>query len=482
MLIANVELDGSQVSLRINGGRVGAIGQRLKPEPSEAVFNARGGAVVPGLQDHHLHLFGFAAALASLRVGPAETPGAGPLRARLARAAGTGWLRCVGYHESVAGDIDRDWLDHNGPVRPIRIQHRSGRLWIFNSCAIEFLKQSDPSLGPLERINGRISGRLYDGDVWLRTHLRSAPTDLALASAHLAARGVTGVTDASYTNDVAAYAALRRAQENGALAQALCVMGDLSLSEVSAGRGAGIGAYKVHLHDGAYPDVDACIAAIAAAHEAGRGAAFHCVTEADLAFALACVEAAGPNGADRIEHASLASPEQVRWCADLGVRVVTQPHFIAERGDAYSRDTPPEALGWLYRARAFLDAGVRLAFASDAPYGAGDPWASMQAAVSRTAPNDVLLGPDERLTPEQALQAYLSPPDDPGGVVRRVELGAAADLCVLDRSWRAARENLANVSVVLTLKDGLPIYGSIASMSPQESAVGAETRRPDSAI
>lgn len=480
MLIATADLDGACVDLRIDGGRISAIAPHLAPSSHEVVFDARGGMVLPGLHDHHIHLFGLAAALASVRCGPPEVANTPDLVARLAAAGGEGWLRGIGYHESVAGDIDRFWLDRCGPARPIRIQHRSGRLWIFNSRALQALAEFDPDLAPLERVAGRLSGRLYDGDGWLRSGLRAAPPDLHFVSAHLAKHGITGVTDASYTNDAAAFAALFAAT-SGDLAQNLKIMGDLSLSSIANKPGCEVGAYKVHLHDGDYPDPDVCISAIAAAHEAGRGAAFHCVTEADLAFALSCIEAAGASGADRIEHAALAAPDHVRWLADLGVRVVTQPHFIAERGDWYRSEIPASDHDCLYRARAFLEAGVPLAFGSDAPYGGVDPWVAMQAAVMRATPSGAVIGADECLSPEQALRAYLSPLDDPGGEPQRIAIGAPAYLCVLDRPWREARENLASVGVVLTLKNGAPTHGSTASINPHACAVAAEIRRPESA-
>ena len=48
----------------------------------------------------------------------------------LHRAPGEGWLRGIGYHDGIADRIDRTWLDRHGPDRPIRIQHRGGRMWI----------------------------------------------------------------------------------------------------------------------------------------------------------------------------------------------------------------------------------------------------------------------------------------------------------------------------------------------------------------
>ena len=120
--------------------------------------------------------------------------------------------------------------------------------------------------------------------------------------------------------------------------------------------------------------------------------------------------------------------------------MVTQPHFLAERGDDYLRDVEAGDLPWLYRARGWLEAGVRLAGGSDAPFGAPDPWRAIRAAVARPHARRRAARPSERLAPERALALFLAPLDDPGGPPRRVAVGAPADLCLLDRPWRDARE------------------------------------------
>ena len=47
--------------------------------------------------------------------------------------------RGFGYHESVAGDIDRHTIDLIINDRPVRIQHDQGR-WILNTYACELLQ------------------------------------------------------------------------------------------------------------------------------------------------------------------------------------------------------------------------------------------------------------------------------------------------------------------------------------------------------
>jgi predicted amidohydrolase YtcJ len=208
-----------------------------------------------------------------------------------------------------------------------------------------------------------------------------------------------------------------------------------------------------------------------AAHAEGRAIAMHCVTRAQLVLALAAIHDAGPAPAtahgpdpfgrsflspkrsnstvmtaesaretrfggrvgrrragDRIEHAAVVPDELVDQLR--AVTVVTQPAFIAERGDAYLSDVETDDLPFLYRCRSLLDAGVRVAAGTDAPFGAADPWASIKAAVDRRTSSGSVLGPEERLAPADALKLFLGKAEAPS-VVKRIEPGAPADLCVL---------------------------------------------------
>lgn len=456
MLIRRAEVDGRVVDVRITDGRIAAIGPALAPISGEAEVVAAGGALLPGLHDHHLHLNATAAAMASLRCGPPEIPSRQALAVALHGAPGNGWLRGVGYHDGI-GMIDRAWLDAHGPDRPIRIQHRGGRMWVLNSAAIA-------ALG-----GGPADGRLIDGDAWLRARLPLDPPDLILVGAAMARRGVTGLTEVTPRNDPADHARYAAV----GLPQHLLVMGRRSLDGLP-----GIGAVKLHYHDHDLPPLDGLIAEVAGAHDAGRPVAAHCVTLAELLLMLAAVEAAGAHPGDRIEHCGVAPPDAIDWIARLGLTVVTQPHFIIERGDAYLVEVDPADRPFLYPLRSLIDAGVRVAAGSDAPFGSLDPWAAMAAATSRPKG----LGPLEAISPEAALALFTGAADDPGGPARRVAVGEAADLCLIDRGWAKARRDLAAVSVRATFITGRLAYSSIASTSPQSSATAAGTRRIDSAI
>jgi len=467
MLIRNAEVYGrGRADVRIRGGVVAQIAACLLAEPEETVIEAHGAALLPGLHDHHLHLPALAAALDSVYCGPPQVSDALELGRRLhdkaasIAASGGGWIRGIGFCESVAGDIDRFWLDRFAPSVPVRVQHRSGRLWILNSRALEIVAADTATDAPhpLERKAGQWTGRLYDADAWLRRRLRSTPPNLQRASAQLAGFGVTGLSEVTPHNTLATLHYFSEAQVRGDLLQDVRMMGDASLNACPDTPRLCGGARKIHLHESALPELDELVTLIAETHEAGRAVAVHCVTLAELMFTLGALAQAGAHPGDRIEHAAVAPPDVVPLLRAQGVTVVTQPNFIGERGDRYLREVDAADRPWLYRGRAWLHAGIPLAAGTDAPFGRSDPWFAMQCAVTRRSAAGSVLDAAEALTPEEALALFLGPLDTPGVATRRVEAGAPADLCLLDRTWQQARADLAAVKVTATLKAGSLIY------------------------
>lgn len=454
MLIRNAEIDGTVCEVRIIDGVISAMG-RLAPAADELEIDARGGALLPGLHDHHIHLFALAARRASVFVGPPEVNDREALAQRLA-APGSGWLRAVGYHESVAGMLDAAALDAIVPDRPLRIQHRGGRMWFLNSAAIDALLSLALAPPGLDRE----TGRLFEEDAWLRATLGGAMPDLAEASGELARYGVTGITDMSPANDLAVAAHFAAEQARGALRQRAWLAGKLDLSKAPMPGDTRLSSAKLHLHENALPPLDDTQAFIRSAHALGRTVAIHCVTEVELVFALAALGEAGVMTGDRIEHASVTPDALLREIARLDLAVVAQPNFVFERGDAYRADIPVEEWPSLYRLRSFRDAGVILAAGSDAPFGEPDPWAAMAAAVTRRTRSGALLGTAEGLTPEEARDLFLAHPERLGER-RRIAIGAPADLCLLDRGWKDARSALSAERVRTTIIGGRIVHDRI---------------------
>lgn len=457
-------LDGAVFDLRFEQGHITAMAAQLPALPEERCIDAAGGLLLPGLHDHHLHLQALAAARASVSCGPPHIQTRKALQQALATASARlpagAWLRGIGYHPQVAGELDRDDLDALLPDRPLRIQHRSGRLWLFNSLALQQLTKAGDAT-PLERIDGRLTGRLYDADAWLRERLPSVRPDLAAVSRELAAYGITGVTDTSHDNDPEALSYFAAEQQRGALLQALRVMGNAKLDDSASPtcKRLCVGEHKFHLHEHALPDFNELCAAIHCSHTAGRAVAFHCVTRTELVFALQALRETGSNGGDRIEHASITPPELLQDLRTLGVTVVTQPNFVAERGDAYLRDVESQEQPNLYRLRSFVQAGIALAAGSDAPYGNPNPWAAMQAAVQRCTQAGQSLGGDEALTAQQALALYLTPLQQPGGRPRQLRVGEPADLCLLAHGWAQLKPDFSRARVRMTCIGGEIVSG-----------------------
>ena len=384
----------------------------------------------------------------------------------------TGWLRGIGYHESVAGMIDRHWIDRVAPDRPVRVQHRSGRLWVFNTVALDLLLAAAPSPPELERDARGWTGRLFDADPWLRDALGSVPPPLEAVGSMLAKFGITGVTDMSPANDDAMARFFATERERGALPQRLMLAGRPELGREALPSQLTPGAVKLHLHEEHLPDYEATVATIRQAHEDGHTVAVHCISEVELVFTLAAIREAGPRAGDRIEHASVAPDALIQEIATLGLSVCVQPNFVDERGDAYRAAIPAQYWPSLYRLRSFERAGVPLAGGTDAPFGAPDPWAAMAAGVSRRTAAGQTLGLSEALRPEEALDLFLVDPVDLS-TRRRLTVGGEADLCLLRVPWRTARTNLSADLVRATIIGGTIVHDSV-DQAPSQRGPGVD--------
>jgi predicted amidohydrolase YtcJ len=299
----------------------------------------------------------------------------------------------------------------------------------------------------------RATGRLHRLDAWLRERLPDdGPPPFAEVGRRLASCGVTGVTDATPSTTVGAFALLADAVASGELPQQVTVTGGTELAGVVPPTPLRSGPVKVVVDDGSYPSVEDLAGRIAFAHAAGRPVAVHCVTRVALALLLAAYDVVGPRSGDRIEHGSVIGDEHLAPLRALGVTVVTQPSFVAERGDRYLAEVGLDDVEHLYRCGSLLDAGIPVAAGSDAPHADPDPWAAIAAATTRATPSGRVLGAGEAVAPEVALGLFLGRAERPGGPPRRVEPGARADLCLLRaplaEALRAPDRSLVRLTVV----------------------------------
>lgn len=440
LLIRRAEVDASEFAdVRCADGKIVELGSGLNPRLGSSILSANGGVLLPGLHDHHLHLLSLAAARSSIRCGPPLVSTASEFDEVLKTAPGAGWIRGIDYHESVAGELTRSQLDAIVPDRPVRIQHRSGRVWFCNSEGLQALGQEPSGSGHLFRKDEEVRrGRTVDDE------LKRAVLEVC---DELLARGITEFTDATPSNDETTrelFASLH-------LPQNYQLMGSENLAK---------GPLKLLIDDYQLPDFDVFCDRISEAHEQGRTVAVHCVTLVELVFTVSALSSVGSSEGDRIEHASQVNPALVKRLRELGVTVVTQPNFIFERGDQYLDVLSSEELDDLYRCGTLINSGIRVGAGSDAPFGEPNPWLAMSAAVNRATRNGHVLGDIERLTPERALGLYTSPLNDPGNPVRKFEVGDKADFCLLSSNWSSVSRDLAGARVAATVIDGRVCFNS----------------------
>lgn len=458
LILRNVELEGrAGIDVRIEDGRIAAIGPRLPGGGPD--LDGRGGALIPGLCDHHIHLFGLAARADSVALEGVAGPAG--LAARIAEAAAArpsgAWVRALGYHETMAGDLNRDDLDRLAPNHRLRVQHQTGSLWILNSLALETVAGADLPPGVERGPDGRPTGRIWREDAWLRARIGAEPPPLAPIGRRLAAFGITAITDASVTTDAGAAGLLATAHRSGDLPQRLTLMSGGPLEAPDDGAFA-VGPLKVLLDDHALPDFDDFVDRIGRARAGGRAVAVHCVTAGELALSLAVFAAAGAKVGDRIEHGGVIPADAIPQLRDLNLTVVTQSAFIRERGERYAAQVAAAEQDDLYRCASLLAAGVPVAGSSDAPYASPDPWLGIAAAIDRKSAAGRVLGSGERVEAANALSLYLDAPEAPGRRRRRVAAGAPADLCLLKLPLRDALAAPDAGLVSATLIDGEVVY------------------------
>jgi predicted amidohydrolase YtcJ len=143
--------------------------------------------------------------------------------------------------------------------------------------------------------------------------------------------------------------------------------------------------------------------------KAGFQLGFHAIGDKAAAMALDAYAQPGisSKARNRIEHAQVVDPDDIPRFAKLGVIASMQPnHLLTDMNWAEDRLGPQRA-AYSYAWKAFLDAGVRLAFGTDYPVEPITPFRGLYAAVTRkneAGTNEYF--PANKLTRGQALYAY----------------------------------------------------------------------------
>jgi hypothetical protein len=209
---------------------------------------------------------------------------------------------------------------------------------------------------------------------------------------------------------------------------------------------------------------------------AGFQIGFHAIGDRAVEMALNAFSAAARSSPDlpakreRIEHSQVVERQDVPRYKALGVVASMQPsHLLTDMNWAEARLGPQrarEAYAW----KAFLDAGVPLAFGTDYPVEPIDPFRSIYAGVTRkNEAGTRSYFPEDKLTIGQVLNAYTQ-----GSAYAefsetykgRLAPGFAADFVVLDRDLtKVAAREILETRVLRTVVDGRIVYQAPESNS-----------------
>jgi predicted amidohydrolase YtcJ len=441
---------GALTDIAILDGRVAAMAAAL-PQLGPSLHGG-GRDIIPGLHDNHLHLFATAAQADSVDLTSRKTADDIQRALRTAAAAQNSrtWLRATGLVEPDGTLPDRVQLDEWVPDRPLRIQGRTGGLWLLNSLALDQIG-SPPWPDSVEcDQTGQPTGRIWRGDDWLRSVIGGLPPSLSAVSRQVASYGITAVTDASSTNGPAEARMFENAIANGQLLQKLTLMGTEELPRSALFNS---GPLKLLYDEDSLPPLETVAPRIRAARDQGRSVAAHCVTLSELLFFLGALdEAGGAKMGDRIEHGSVIPQSFLPDIAKSSLKIVTQPDFVRTRGDRYLKTIDAYELPDLYRLKSLKDAGIDVAAGSDAPYGSMDPWSAIHSAIHRTTSGGQSFGNAEALSLREALALFVHSHD--------ILPGMPADLCLLNRPISHLAAHPSGSPVAMTIADGCIVYES----------------------
>jgi predicted amidohydrolase YtcJ len=145
----------------------------------------------------------------------------------------------------------------------------------------------------------------------------------------------------------------------------------------------------------------------------------------------------GHDGLLRIEHAQHVRPVDIPRFRSLDVAASMQPSHCTADLELADDIVGPRRLA-SYAWRSFLDAGVRVAFGSDAPVEDPNPFSGLHAAVTRRRADGHPIGgwhPEERITLDEAVHAHTVVAHESVGRhdVGRLSAGQLADVVCVDR-------------------------------------------------
>ncbi|MDX2066773.1 MAG: amidohydrolase [Haliscomenobacter sp.] len=446
-----------------------------------ALQDLQGKTLLPGFHDPHIHLWKVGDLLTymlDLRGVRSIAEMQERLREFAARHPERPWILARGFNEAnlTEGRMpDRYDLDRAVPDRPCYVIRTCAHIAVVNSMVFSLLPSLEAPAGGevLRDKQGKATGVFTESALGLITRLIPPHSAVAYREMILAAqdallgKGITSATDPGVMPDLlAVYRQMEAAGELKIRINAMPIMvpdggnkalplaeqfhsdylhidtvkffADGGLSGKTAAvkqpykNGGGKGVMRL---DGQF-----FLDLAQKAQDAGWRIATHAIGDAAIDQVLAVyteLDRNNPQGLrHRIEHLGMPHPEHLNRMRELGTFCVSQPIFLYELGPNFRRYLPNFYLNRVFPYRSVLDAGVSLAFSSDAPVVKDfNPLMGIRSAVERVDVQGNEIGGAEKITLVEALRAFTLGAAEAAGteaVNGSLEVGKWADLVVLE--------------------------------------------------
>ncbi|MDP2951865.1 MAG: amidohydrolase family protein, partial [Chloroflexota bacterium] len=228
----------------IRGRRIFWVGEDLERvrDGGKKTICCEGKALLPAFIDAHFHLFAYVSSLLSLDCSPPAVASLAQVKEKVRRRAREippgSWVRASGYDEFSLLEKRHPtrWdLDEAAPSHPVRLLHRSLHASVLNSLALSRAgitrETPDPIKGLIDRDEtGEPTGLLFGMNTYLTEKVVPPLSEAELgwgmerASRHLLSWGIASIQDATASNSLSQWEALRRLKREGKFAPRVTMM------------------------------------------------------------------------------------------------------------------------------------------------------------------------------------------------------------------------------------------------------------------
>ncbi len=454
-------------AMAVAGERILAVGDdhelRSLAGAATRIVDGQGGMLVPGFNDAHIHLSRFNNSKPLPPIFLRFLKGRQEVAERLSAYGGQlpkgAWILGIQWTEATWGGTlpDRAWLDRAAPDHPVWLVNVDEDVGIANSAALR--------AAGIERQDVVIRG----GPMWqVEAALirRSADSDDAALERLMAQLARAGVTSVQHNNSWCDLLILQRLHRAGKLKVRVYATPPLPAWRRLRDYIAAYGRGDAWLHWGALKGFGAIDGPsyyrwVSGASQAGLQVMVHVGDETGLRTLLGVFdrvrrEQSLRDPRFRVEHAHDMPADVIPLMVQAGAIASWQPPLLAHVDQRTAAGMPPPRN--LFPCRALLEAGVRIAFGTDAQPTDDytTPLASLQMALERAAPDGSRLTLDEVLRAYTRDAAYAEFAETEKGVL---EPGQLADFVLLDRDLsRVPLRAFHEVKVRMTVVGGRVTY------------------------